>query len=78
MKLGTILKIVGVVIVAVVVAGVAIVMSMDFNQYKPEIIAEAKKATGRDLKIEGDIGLAISLTPSLAVSGVSFSNAGWG
>ena len=34
MKLGTILKIVGVVIVAVVVAGVAIVMSMDFNQYK--------------------------------------------
>ena len=78
MKFGTILKIVGVVIVAVVVACVAIVMSMDFNQYKPEIIAEAKKATGRDLKIEGDIGLAISLTPSLAVSGVSFSNAGWG
>lgn len=78
MKLGTILKIVGVLIVAVVVAGVAILMSTDFNSYKPEIIAEAKKATGRDLKIEGDIGLAISLTPSLAVSGVSFSNAAWG
>ncbi len=78
MKLGTILKIVGVLIVAVVVAVVAVLMSTDFNSYKPEIIAEAKKATGRDLKIDGDIGLAISLTPSLAVSGVSFSNAAWG
>lgn len=78
MKLGTILKIVGVLVVAIVVAGVAILMSTDFNSYKPEIIAEAKKATGRDLKIEGDIGLAISLTPSLAVSGVRFSNAAWG
>jgi uncharacterized protein involved in outer membrane biogenesis len=78
MKLGTVLKIVGVLVIAVIVAVVAIVMSMDFNQYKPEIIAEAKKATGRDLKIDGDIKLAISLTPALAVSGVSFSNATWG
>ena len=41
----------GVVLIAVVVAGVAILGSMDFNQYKGLIAEQAKKATGRDLQI---------------------------
>lgn len=67
-----------VVLVAVVVAGVAILSSMDFNQYKGLIEEEAKKATGRDLKIAGDLNLEISLNPAVAVDGVTFSNASWG
>ena len=75
------MKIVGgivVVLVAVVVAGVAIVSTMDFNQYKGLIMAEAEKATGRKLQIDGDLKLQVSLTPAIAVNGVSFANAEWG
>lgn len=67
-----------VVLVAVVVAGVAILGSMDFNQYKGEIAEQAKKATGRDLQIAGDLHLEISLNPAIAVNGVTFANADWG
>jgi len=78
MKIGTILKIIGVLVVAVIVGGVVVLMSLDLNDYKPEIIAEVKKATGRDLAIDGDIELEISLTPAIAVSGVRLANAAWG
>lgn len=67
-----------VVLVAVAVAGVAVLSSMDFNQYKGLIAEKAKDATGRDLKIDGDLELEISLNPAIAVDGVSFSNASWG
>lgn len=67
-----------VVLVAAVVAGVVILSSMDFNQYKGLIADEAKKATGRDLQIAGDLTLEISLNPAIAVDGVSFGNAAWG
>ncbi|MEX0692892.1 MAG: AsmA family protein [Rhodospirillales bacterium] len=67
-----------VVLVAVVVAGVAILGSMDFNQYKGLVAEQAKKATGRDLQIAGDMKLEISLNPAIAVNGVTFANANWG
>jgi len=67
-----------VVLVAVVIAGVAILGSMDFNQYKGVIAEQAKKATGRDLQIAGDLNLEISLNPAIAVDGVTFQNAAWG
>jgi len=73
-----ILTAIGVLLIALVVAGVAIIKSIDFNQYKGLIAEQAKAATGRDLVIAGDLNLAISLTPSLSVDGVSFANAPWG
>lgn len=66
-----------VVFVGVVVAGVAMLQSMDFNQYKGQIIAEVKKATGRDLRIDGNLDLAVSLSPKVMVDGVALSNAPW-
>ena len=78
MKLGGILKIVGILLIAVIVGGVVVLMTLDLNDYKPEIIAEVKQATGRDLVIEGDIELEISFTPAIAVNGVRFANAAWG
>lgn len=78
MKVGTFLKYFVGLIAALIVAAVVVLMVIDFNDYKPEIQAQAKQATGRDLTIEGDIKLAISLNPALAVSGVSFANASWG
>ena len=73
-----IMSVVGVLLVGIVVAGVAILKSIDFNQYKALIAEQAKQATGRDLVIAGDLNLEISLNPSVAVEGVSFANAAWG
>ena len=73
-----VLSIIGVLVIAVIVAGVAILKSIDFNQYKGLIAEKAKEATGRDLKIDGKLELQISLSPKVAVEGVSFANASWG
>ncbi len=82
MRLGRILKylLIGIPLLAViiVVAAIAILMTIDFNRYKPLIAEETKKATGRDLVIAGDLKLDISLTPSVYVAGVTLSNAKWG
>lgn len=78
MKIGRILKYLLGAIVVLIVAAVVVLMAVDFNDYKPELQAQVKQATGRDLKIGGDIKLSLSLTPSLGVGDVSFANAAWG
>jgi len=65
-------------IIAIVVALYIIISSYDFNSLKPYITRAAKEATGRELKLEGDIKLKISLRPALVVEGVKFQNAPWG
>jgi len=82
MRFGRILKylIIGIPLLAVllIVTAIAVLMTIDFNQYKPLIAEETKKATGRDLVIAGDLKLDISLTPAVYVAGVTLSNADWG
>jgi len=66
-------------LVVVVVGGAIIaITSIDFNQYRSTIADQVKQATGRDLKIAGDLKVGISLAPAVAVDDVSFSNAAWG
>lgn len=67
-----------VLVVAVVVAGVAIIMSINPNEYRERITAEVKSVTGRDLVVKGDLRIGISLIPTLVANDVSFSNATWG
>ena len=78
MRVSTILKWVSVLIVALVVVAIAIVYSIDVNSYRGEIMAEFKKATGRDLTIGGEIDLSISLSPAVVIEEVSIANADWG
>jgi uncharacterized protein involved in outer membrane biogenesis len=82
MRLGKAIKIIVIVVpllvVALVVGAIAVLMTTDFNKYKPLIAEQAKEATGRDLVIAGDLELGISLTPSVSVAGVTLSNAEWG
>lgn len=62
-------------IVVVLVAAVLVVPSLiDWNGYKPEIQAAVRKATGRDIKLDGSIGLSVLPSPSLSVEKVSFAN----
>src|SRR5262245_27410152 len=66
-------------LVVIVIGGAAIaIYSIDFNQYRSTIADRVKQATGRDLKIAGDLKVGISLTPTVAVDDVSFANASWG
>ncbi|MFQ5766216.1 MAG: AsmA family protein, partial [Rhodospirillales bacterium] len=64
--------------VAVVAAGVAIITSLDFNEYRGLIAERVKAATGRELTIRGDLQLELSLNPAVAVEAVTFANATWG
>ena len=57
--------------IGVLVFGVAILKSTDFNEYKDLISEKAKEATGRDLVIAGDLNLEISFTPKIVVEGIA-------
>jgi uncharacterized protein involved in outer membrane biogenesis len=48
---------------------------IDLDSYKPQIAVEVKKATGRDLVIDGPVSLSLLPTPSVSVAGVRFANA---
>ncbi len=65
-------------IVAVLVAGYAIVSSLDLQKVAAFAKQEVKGATGRDLLVEGPIELSVSLTPSIDLQDVRFANAPWG
>ncbi|MEK7687992.1 MAG: AsmA family protein, partial [Pseudomonadota bacterium] len=62
--------IVGLLIVALLAAPLFI----DVNSYKPTIAAEVKKATGRDLVLDGPIKLSLLPVPEVSISGVKFFN----
>jgi hypothetical protein len=65
-------------ILVLVVAAVVAIRSLDFNQYKGLITDQAKAATGRELKIAGNLDLRLGLSPAVVVEDVSFANAAWG
>lgn len=73
-----IISTISVVAIAVVVGVIAALKSIDINHFKSEIASELKNATGRDVKISGDINLSVSFSPKLMVEGVTFANAQWG
>jgi hypothetical protein len=64
-------------IVALILIAYGILSRCDVNRFKPVIIEEVKNATGRDLRMGGEIELAIGLTPALVVNGVGFQNVPW-
>jgi len=64
-----------VVVLIAAVAGVLIVPGfIDWNNYKGQITARVKSATGRDLVIGGDIKVSILPFPVLEVEDVRLSN----
>ena len=57
-----------------IVALLALPLLIDVNAYKPEIVAQVKRATGRDVAIDGPIRLSLLPTPSVELDGVKFFN----
>jgi uncharacterized protein involved in outer membrane biogenesis len=54
--------------------GTVFVARFDPNSLKPRIIEAVKRATGRDLALNGAIGLKLSLRPTVQVADVAFAN----
>jgi AsmA family protein len=75
--MGKLIKIFFVLVVIVMAAIVGIIFTTDINQYKPQIVQAVKDNTGRDFDIKGDLKLAPSLIPTVAIEGVSLGNASW-
>lgn len=50
---------------------------IDWNSYRPEVVRLVKEATGRDLKLGGDLDFKLFPLPRIAAEGLSFANAPW-
>ncbi len=65
-----------IVLLALAIAGLGIVVAtLDPNDYKDEISAQVKKATGRDLSLQGDISWSLFPWLGLNLGKTSLSNA---
>jgi uncharacterized protein involved in outer membrane biogenesis len=60
----------GVLVLALLLAPVF----LDLNKYKPQIAAEVRKATGRELVISGPASLSLLPVPTVSLAGVRFLN----
>ncbi len=65
---------VGAIVVLAVVAVAIAVLLVDPNNLKPRIIAEVRRATGRDITIEGPVSLEPTFPPTLSAEDVSIAN----
>ena len=68
----------GVLSIAVGVANVVHIMSLDLNSYRVLIAEKARESAGHEFKIDGDLKLSIPLSPKVYIKGVSLANAEWG
>lgn len=75
--MGKIIKTLVVLVLIVVAALAALIFTTDINQYKDKIVEAVRANTGRDFQINGELRLAPSLVPTVAVEGVSLGNAPW-
>lgn len=64
-------------IIILAIGGFVFVRNFDLNRYKSYIEDIVKRETGRELKINGEAELGISLVPTLVVNDVEFANASW-
>ncbi|MDQ6972644.1 MAG: AsmA family protein, partial [Mariprofundaceae bacterium] len=63
-------------LVVIVLVGLTLYLKhQDFNDYKPLLQQAVLDASGRALRIDGDLSLDISLHPALLVEGVHLANA---
>jgi AsmA protein len=67
-------KLILIVIAVLLLALLAFVATFDANNYKPEIIEQVEKATGRDFTIDGEINLSIFPWVGLKVEDVALGN----
>lgn len=77
MRLRTILLVIVLLLLAIPVVGAIALWSVDESYYRRLIAEQVERTTGRKLTIEGGIGVALALRPTLAVERVALANAPW-
>ena len=61
-------------IIVVLIAAALIVPGLiDWNKYKPEIVAAASENLGRDLAIKGDLSVNVLPAPALSIKGIELA-----
>ena len=65
------LKIMAVIVAVLAVAIIAFVKLFDFNDYKPQIEKLVRKYADVDIKINGDLAVALSLKPTIEINDVT-------
>jgi len=63
-----------IILILVVLATIAFVITFDANNYKPQIIEQVENATGRDFKIDGEINLSVFPWIGLKVEDAALGN----
>jgi uncharacterized protein involved in outer membrane biogenesis len=66
------------VIVALIATAYILLLTYDFNQLKPTIARLVQRASGRELRLDGDIKIRIGFGLWVSVEEVGFQNALWG
>ena len=71
---------IGLVLLSVIVAVLYVSANLDRYQERLDDMVDTmvEEATGREVQIEGNVHIKVSLTPTVAIDGVSFANAAWG
>ena len=59
-------------------AGAAWLRTVDFDRFRPALVAELRQATGRDAVAEGPLRLTLWPRPRFTLSAVAVANAPWG
>ena len=73
-----ILGIGGLLVISALVVVYGVLATYDYNKFKPRLARMVKDATGRELRLNGDLKLALGLAPALVASDAALSNAPWG
>ena len=64
-------------IIILAIGGYFFVRNFDLNKYKVYVEEYAKQYTGRELKINGEAKVALSLIPTIVVNDVELANSSW-
>jgi len=68
---------IGVLVVAII-AVIIYVATLDVGEYREDIATAVKDATGRDIRLSGDMNLELGRNLRLVIEDVGFANAEWG
>ena len=78
MRIRTLAAVFGAIVVLIIAAGVVVLLAIDVGTYKDDIAAAVSNSLGRDVTIDGDLELKVSLSPTIRLAGVRVANAPWG
>ena len=72
MRWKSIILIAGILLFALMAAAVIVLETYDYNRFKPMIAGAVKKATGRELVIDGDIDFDLGWYPGIVARSIRF------